>query len=58
MDGWRATWIMIVDRAQGPIHGAKRLAWLAEQAQRDAEKRRPGRKFTRECKGVESVWKN
>jgi hypothetical protein len=51
-------WIMILDGAQGPIHGAERLVWLAEQTQRDAEKRRPGRTFKRECKGVEGVWKN
>lgn len=51
-------WVMIIDGAQGPVHGAGRLAWMAEQAQRDAEKRRPGRTFTRECKGVEGAWKN
>ena len=51
-------WAMIIDRAQGPVQGPERLAWLAEQAQRDTEKRRPGRTFTRECKGVEGAWKN
>jgi hypothetical protein len=51
-------WIMILDGAQGPVQGAERLTWLAEQAQRDAEKRRPGRAFARECKGVEGAWKN
>jgi hypothetical protein len=51
-------WSLILDGARGPVHGAERLAWLAEQTQRDAEKRRPGRRFMRECKGVEGAWKN
>ena len=41
-----------------PGHCLEKIETMIHEIVRDADKKRPGRKFKRKCKGVEGVWKN
>ena len=41
-----------------PDHCLEKIESMIHEIIRDADKKRPGRKFQRKCKGVEGVWKN
>jgi hypothetical protein len=52
-----AAWHLITSLLRRHMSGERLLAIIAREMQREAEKRRPGRRFKRTCQGVEGVWK-
>lgn len=52
-----AAWWLLIMAAKKTTSGHDPLLWALREILRDAEKRRPYRRFVRECKGVEGAWK-
>lgn len=50
-------WHLIASLLRLPISAERLLLIVVRETKRDAEKRRPGRRFQRKCQGVEGVWK-
>lgn len=52
-----AAWHLIASLLRRHMEVEQLLLIITREIQRDAEKRRPGRRYHRECKGVEGAWK-
>jgi hypothetical protein len=51
------TWCIISKLLARPMKVSRLTQIIAREIARDAEKRRPDRKYLRKCRGVEGVWK-
>jgi hypothetical protein len=50
-------WMLIKELLRRPVKLERLMEIIAREIDRDAGKRRPGRKFMRICQGVEGAWK-